>query len=149
LRSGEFNCDTLVYQLFGLQPECDKVHDLAFWAGRVHPQDRIAVEQALQDCIVGIKPYDIEYRNVWDDGSLHHIRGSGKAIRDQKNENHDLQIALLTSNEHGVLLQKHVVRLSTSLTAEVRERHTAEEKPQKLIQANTREKGDLEILSRF
>lgn len=84
LRSGEFNCDTLVYQLFGLQPECDKVHDLAFWAGRVHPQDREAVEQALQDCIDGIKPYDTEYRNVWDDGSIHHIRGSGKAIRDQK-----------------------------------------------------------------
>jgi PAS domain S-box-containing protein len=84
LRSGEFNCDTLVDQLFGLQPECDKVHDLAFWAGRVHPQDRAAVEQALQDCIDGIKPYDTEYRNVWDDGSIHHIRGSGKAIRDQQ-----------------------------------------------------------------
>jgi PAS domain S-box-containing protein len=83
LRGGEFNCDTLVYQLFGLKPECDKVHDLAFWAGRVHPQDRAAVEQALQDCIDGIKPYDTEYRNVWDDGSIHHIRGSGKAIRDR------------------------------------------------------------------
>jgi diguanylate cyclase (GGDEF)-like protein len=63
-----------------------------------------------------------------------------------QNENHDLQIALLTSNEQGVLLQEHVDRLSTSLTAEVRERHTAEEKLQKLIQAITREKGDLEIL---
>jgi diguanylate cyclase (GGDEF)-like protein len=63
-----------------------------------------------------------------------------------QNENHDLQIALLTSNEHGVLLQEHVDRLSTSLTAEVRERQTAEEKLQKLIQAITREKGDLEIL---
>jgi PAS domain S-box-containing protein len=84
LRSGEFNCDTLVYQLFGLEPECDKLHDLAFWAGRVHSQDRAAVGQALQDCIDGIKPYDIEYRNVWDDGSIHYIRGSGKAIRDQR-----------------------------------------------------------------
>jgi hypothetical protein len=58
-----------------------------------------------------------------------------------QNENQDLQIALLTSNEHGVPLQEHVDRLSTSLTAEVRERHTAEEKLQKLIQAITREKG--------
>jgi diguanylate cyclase (GGDEF)-like protein len=61
-------------------------------------------------------------------------------------EKHDLQIALLTSNEHGVLLQEHLDRLSISLTAEVRDRHTAEEKLQKLIQAITREKGDLEIL---
>jgi diguanylate cyclase (GGDEF)-like protein len=61
-------------------------------------------------------------------------------------EKHDLQIELLASNDRGVLLQEHVDRLSTSLTAEVRERHTAEEKLQKLIQAITREKGDLEIL---
>jgi diguanylate cyclase (GGDEF)-like protein len=58
----------------------------------------------------------------------------------------DLQIALLTSNEHGDLLQEHLYRLSTSLTAEVRERQEAEERLQKLIHAITREKGDLEIL---
>jgi diguanylate cyclase (GGDEF)-like protein len=63
-----------------------------------------------------------------------------------QNENHDLHTALRTSNEYGVLLREQVDRLSTSLTAEVRERHTAEEKLQKLIQAITREKGDLEIL---
>jgi diguanylate cyclase (GGDEF)-like protein len=62
------------------------------------------------------------------------------------NENHDLHIALLTSNERGVLLQEQVDRLETRLTAEVRERHAAEEKLQELIQAITREKGDLEIL---
>jgi diguanylate cyclase (GGDEF)-like protein len=61
-------------------------------------------------------------------------------------ENQDLQIALLTSNEHGDLLQDHLYRLSTSLTAEVRERQAAEEKLQKLIQAVRREKGDLEIM---
>jgi diguanylate cyclase (GGDEF)-like protein len=63
-----------------------------------------------------------------------------------QNEKDDLQIALLTANEHGDLLQEHLYRLSTSLTAEVRERQAAEERLQKLIQAITREKGDLEIL---
>jgi diguanylate cyclase (GGDEF)-like protein len=61
-------------------------------------------------------------------------------------ENQDLQIALLTSNEHGDLLQDHLYRLSTSLTAEVRERQAAEEKLQQVIQAVKREKGDLEIM---
>ena len=61
-------------------------------------------------------------------------------------ENQDLQIDLLTSNEHGDLLQDHLYRLSTSLTAEVRERQAAEEKLQKLIEAVRREKGDLEIM---
>jgi diguanylate cyclase (GGDEF)-like protein len=58
----------------------------------------------------------------------------------------DLQLALLTSNEHGDLLQDHLYRLSTSLTAEVCERQTAELKLQKIVQAITREKGDLEVL---
>jgi diguanylate cyclase (GGDEF)-like protein len=58
----------------------------------------------------------------------------------------DLRIALLASNKRCVLLQAHIDQLSTSLEAEVRERHAAEEKLQKLIQAITREKGDLEIL---
>src|SRR3984885_6037460 len=62
------------------------------------------------------------------------------------NENRDLEMALLTSNEHGDLLQEQLYRLSTSLTAEVRERQAAEERLQKLVQAINRGKGDLEIL---
>jgi diguanylate cyclase (GGDEF)-like protein len=54
--------------------------------------------------------------------------------------------ALLTSNEHGDLLQEHLYRLSASLTAEIRERQAAEEKLQKILEALTREKGDLEVL---
>jgi diguanylate cyclase (GGDEF)-like protein len=63
-----------------------------------------------------------------------------------QNENRNLQIALLASNEHGVLLQEQINRLSSNLTAEIRERHDAEEKLQQLIQSITREKEDLEIL---
>src|ERR1700733_391886 len=58
----------------------------------------------------------------------------------------DLQLALLTSNQHGDLLQDHLYRLSTSLTAEIRERQATELKLQKVVQAITREKGDLEVL---
>jgi diguanylate cyclase (GGDEF)-like protein len=60
--------------------------------------------------------------------------------------NQGLQITLLSSNERGDFLNDHLDRLSASLAAEVRDRQAAEEKLQKLIQAVTREKGDLEIL---
>jgi GGDEF domain-containing protein len=63
-----------------------------------------------------------------------------------QSEIRDLQIAQLTSNEHADSLQEHLYRLSTSLNAEIRERQAAEEKLQKLVQAITQEKGDLEIL---
>lgn len=58
----------------------------------------------------------------------------------------DLRIALQTSNEHGDLMQEDLLHLSASLSAEVRERRVAEEKLRKLVDAATREKGDLEIL---
>ncbi len=44
------------------------------------------------------------------------------------------------------MLQEQVDRLGDTLTIELRERHTADEKLQTLIQTITREKGDLEIL---
>lgn len=58
----------------------------------------------------------------------------------------DHQIALLTSNEHGDMLEDHLYRLSTSLTAEIRERQATDEKLQQFIQALSREKGDLQVL---
>jgi diguanylate cyclase (GGDEF)-like protein len=77
----------------------------------------------------------------------HSIPASSEVLIDRlRGEIRDLQIALLTSNEHGDLLEDHLYRLSTSLTAEIRERQAAEEKLQRLVQAISREKGDLEIL---
>ena len=63
-----------------------------------------------------------------------------------RKENRDLNIVLLTSNEHGDLLQERLYRLSAGLTAEVRERQAAEQKLQELIQAIKREKADLQVL---
>src|SRR5664279_2516166 len=61
-------------------------------------------------------------------------------------ENSDLEIALLTSNEHGDLLEEQLYRANTSLAAEVRERQSIEGKLQKLIEVVTQEKVDLEIM---
>jgi diguanylate cyclase (GGDEF)-like protein len=61
-------------------------------------------------------------------------------------ENCDQQIALLTSNEHGDLLEEHLYRLSNSLTSEIRERQATDEKLQQFVQALSREKGDLQTL---
>jgi diguanylate cyclase (GGDEF)-like protein len=58
----------------------------------------------------------------------------------------DSQNALLTSNEHGDLLQDHLQRLSTSLTAEIRERQKTDDKLRTLLDVVTRERGDLEVL---
>jgi diguanylate cyclase (GGDEF)-like protein len=73
-------------------------------------------------------------------------KGFQSELARAQNENHDLHSALLASNERCLLLQEHVDSLGARLANELRERHTAEEKLQDLIQTITREKGDLEIL---
>jgi PAS domain S-box-containing protein len=50
---------------------------------RIHPDDRKSVEQGLRDCIDGIKPFDMMFRVVWDDKSVHHIRSAGQVKRDE------------------------------------------------------------------
>src|SRR5882724_1966570 len=69
-----------------------------------------------------------------------------KEIDRLEGEIRDLQIALLTSNEHGDLLQEHLHRITASLKAEALERQQAQDKLETLVQAITQEKCDLEIL---
>jgi diguanylate cyclase (GGDEF)-like protein len=78
--------------------------------------------------------------------SCDELESMKKEIARLTRENHDLRIALLTSNEHGDMLEEHLYRSSASLATEVKERQAAEKKLEKLVEAVTREKGDLEIL---
>jgi diguanylate cyclase (GGDEF)-like protein len=67
-------------------------------------------------------------------------------VKRLQREVQDLEIALLTSNEHGDYLEDHLYRVGNSLAAEIRERQAAEDKLQRLVETISREKVDLEIL---
>jgi PAS domain S-box-containing protein len=73
--------DTWMFRLHGMErPAGIQTYEL--WRGQLHPDDRAAAEQAVRDAMDGIKPYLAEFRVVWPDGSVHHIRGSGHVTRD-------------------------------------------------------------------
>jgi PAS domain S-box-containing protein len=82
LLSGRVKYDAIMYQLYGLTPDCDVEGDVEFWMRRLHPDDRPALELALQDAIAKIRPYDLDFRIVWDDGSIHHIKATGRVTCD-------------------------------------------------------------------
>ena len=84
-----------------------------------------------------LTPFDAAQAEItWMRAELDHLR----------RELSDAQNSLITSNEHGDILQEHLYRASLSLGVEVRERQAAEQKLQRLLDAATREKGDLEVL---
>ena len=67
--------------LFGLPPEATPTS--ALFMGCVHPEDRHRVEAAFREALAGRTDYDIEYRALWPDGSLHWIASKGRAYHDQ------------------------------------------------------------------
>ena len=72
-----------MYRHYGMTEGDDRLLGHETPLNRIHPDDRRSVEQALQDCIHGIKPFDMTFRVVWDDKSVHHIRSAGQIKRDE------------------------------------------------------------------
>jgi two-component system, sensor histidine kinase and response regulator len=82
--SNNFILDDRMRLLFGLDPAMSRPIDLEFCVQHLHPEDRSGVEQALREAMDGIRPYETEFRVVWDDGSVHFIKASGQVVaRDQ------------------------------------------------------------------
>jgi PAS domain S-box-containing protein len=52
------------------------------WAAGLHPDDRSRCETEARDAIDGAHDYRTEFRVVWPDGSIHHIRANAFVQRD-------------------------------------------------------------------
>lgn len=62
-----------MYRLFGLPAGSDAI-ELERWIERVHPEDQARVRLSMQVAMAGQDDLDIEYRVIWDDGSIHHLQ---------------------------------------------------------------------------
>ena len=49
----------------------------------LHPDDRAATDAAITHALAAKVPYDIEYRTVWPDGSVHWVSAKGRAFYDE------------------------------------------------------------------
>ncbi|MGI8807762.1 MAG: SpoIIE family protein phosphatase [Acidimicrobiales bacterium] len=53
-----------------------------FWAALLHPDDRARVLSTLDRAVEEQGTYDLEYRVIWPDGSIHWLQGRGQATVD-------------------------------------------------------------------
>jgi diguanylate cyclase (GGDEF)-like protein/PAS domain S-box-containing protein len=73
--------DDRMHRHYGLRPgEAPKGRQS--WLLRLHPDDRAAADQAVRAALEGSGTLDIEFRVVWDDGSIHDLKSFGRVIRD-------------------------------------------------------------------
>ncbi len=68
-------------QMIGIQP--GGFHSSRDWESHIHPEDRERTIEALRAAIGGERPYDIEHRFVWPDGSVHWVHCRGKLFQSE------------------------------------------------------------------
>lgn len=77
--------DDRMYALYDTTPdEFASVYDA--WASRVHPEDRPHAESAIHQALAGEKDYDLEFRVVHSDGTIHFIKAFALVKRNEQGE---------------------------------------------------------------
>ena len=71
LRSNQLITSEQCKANFGLPPDADFTYEKLF--ERIHPEDRLRVQESLQQAIANDTDCDVEYRNIWDDNSIHWV----------------------------------------------------------------------------
>ncbi len=75
--------DAQMYQLYRYTIE-DFPAAYEAWTSRLHPEDKLAAEAALQAAIEGRRPFDTEFRLVLPDQSIRHIKAAAIVLRDEQ-----------------------------------------------------------------
>jgi PAS domain S-box-containing protein len=81
LQTDVLEWDDTMFALYGACRE-DFSGTYEAWSTRLHPEDKAVTEKAIQDAIAGIKDYTPEFRVIWLNGEVHHIKGHAKVIKD-------------------------------------------------------------------
>ena len=83
--TGRVSLDETSEALLGLEPgQFDGSYET--WASIVHPDDRDRVLEMLGRAVDVKGAYDLEYRVVWPDGSVHWLQGRGQVTLDEHDE---------------------------------------------------------------
>jgi PAS domain S-box-containing protein len=80
--AGTMLWDDQMYRLYGMAPRED-FGDIKEWIRHVHPDDRSSVARSRVAAIETGAAFEIDFRVVWADGGVHHIRGSGQVAHDE------------------------------------------------------------------
>jgi len=81
LQTNELIWDDTMFALYGARRE-DFSGAFDVWSTRQHPEDRAAIEAAVQDAISGIREFETEFRIIWPDNEVHYIKGHARVIMD-------------------------------------------------------------------
>ena len=109
--------DNRMFELYGIEKQ-DFGGAYDAWVAGVHPDDRQRGDSEIQAAITGEKEFDTEFRVVWPNGTVRHIKAQASVQRDQAGmalhlvgTNWDI-----TDQVRAMAFEKELLQLSMSLT---------------------------------
>ena len=75
--------DAQMYNLYGVEPE-EFSGAYEAWVNGLHPDDAAFSVAELEKALRGEKVFDTQFRIVWPNGSIRHIKALGHVLRDSK-----------------------------------------------------------------
>ncbi|MYM67807.1 PAS domain-containing protein [Pseudoduganella sp. FT55W] len=126
--------DEQMYRLNGLEGrKLERPSDT--WRTMVHPDDAIPTEMLLQQALNGTAEFDVEFRIIWPDGSLHYLKADAMIFRDAEGHpmrmvgvNYDVTASRMAEAElrrHRIHLEELVTERTNALSVAVRQAQTA------------------------
>jgi PAS domain S-box-containing protein len=79
--TGELIWSNKCKTLFGIP--LDEAMSYQRFSDALHPDDRERTDMAVKDALDNHKDYDIEYRSLWPDGSIHWLAAKGRGYYDK------------------------------------------------------------------
>ena len=85
IKTGKINFSNNFEKLYGFAPNTyDGTYET--YLARLHPEDRNRVDQDTQNSLITGADCDLEFRVVWQDGTIHWICSKGQVIYDEAGE---------------------------------------------------------------
>ena len=124
--------DEVMYRLYG-RKEGDFGEAYEAWASAIHPEDKAYAEGEIQAALLGEREYAPEFRVVWPDGSVHHIKAMSHTTFDEQGK----PLRMIGVN-YDISEQKEI---QATLDRQVKERTQALEQAKEEAEAANRAKS--------
>ncbi|WP_318345720.1 response regulator [Flagellimonas baculiformis] len=85
IADGSIVWDDTMYHIYGLDKRKERIK-FSIWINYVHPDDINWMLELLQASMTNKVPFEGDFRIVWPNGSVRHIRGKGSVHLDEKGE---------------------------------------------------------------